>query len=202
MRVDAEHLGIIVADVSGKGISGAIVMAICRSILRTHAAGNLSPAAVLKAANAAIARDLPESMFISVLYMLFNTRTLELRVARAGHLRPVICRADRITAVTVDSEGMAMGISNPQSFDKAIEETSVSLGRGDTVVAYTDGITEALDADRIEWTDESLVNTVQATLQRGGNGRDIADSVQKALLEFVGGTPQSDDMTLVVLQVA
>jgi len=89
--VDDRHLGIAVADVSGKGIAGAIMMSVCRSVLRAQAPGNRSPAVVLQALNRVISPDMAENMFASVLYMVLDTQEHRLTVARAGHERPILC---------------------------------------------------------------------------------------------------------------
>jgi phosphoserine phosphatase RsbU/P len=201
MKIDDEHVGIITADVSGKGISGAIVMSICRSIIRALAPGNLSPAAVLKAANAALTRDLAEDLFITVLYMVLNTRTLELKIARAGHLAPLVFRGKMKELVPMDSDGIAIGISDAAAFDAVLQERSMMLHGGDMVLAYTDGITEAMDQNGNEWAEDNLADTVQETLRGGGKAADVARDVRRVLVDFVGSTAQQDDMTMVALQV-
>lgn len=201
IAIDDSHVGIVVADVSGKGISGAIVMAICRSIVRTHATGNHSPAAVLRAVNAAMATDLSEGIFITALYAVLDTSAMELTVARAGHLPPMICRGDRDGYSILESEGVAIGIAPPDIFESNLDERKLKLKAGDTVIMYTDGITEAQDRNGNEWTADSLAATVQSVLRQEGHASHVARSVKERLLDFVGNTPQYDDMTLVVLQV-
>jgi len=200
--VDENKLGIVVADVSGKGISGALIMSICRSILRSHAPANPSPAAVLKTANAIISKDLSEDIFISVLYMIFDSRSGELKAARAGHAAPIVFSADGTSHRFLESTGMALGIAEPAVFDEELQEISTTLEEGETLVAYTDGVTEALDKDQREWKTAGLIESAAATLQAGGSADDVTRNVRGALLEFVGATPQYDDITLITLRVA
>lgn len=201
VRVDDDHLGIAIADVSGKGVAAAIVMSVCRSLLQLEATGCLSPAAVLRTMNASLSRDLAEDMFVSMLYMILNVKTLELAIARAGHLAPIVTPADNGQPRLIESRGMALGIGGPDIFDTAIEETRITLHRGDMVVAYTDGVTEAMDQSQNEWGVLNLVKTVQIAAIDGAAAADVSASVQQKLLGFIGDTPQYDDMTLVVMRL-
>lgn len=201
IAVDENRLGIVVADVSGKGISGALIMSICRSILRSYAPGNPSPAAVLKTANAIISKDLSEDIFISVLYMIFDSKSRELKTARAGHVAPIVFSRNGTSHRLLESTGMALGMAESAVFDKELEEVGTNLKEGETIVAYTDGVTEAMDQDQHEWKTAGLVRSAGATLQAGGSAEDITRNVRTALLEFVGEIPQYDDITLVALRV-
>ncbi len=201
VEVDGEHLGIAIADVSGKGIPGAIMMSICRSILRVQAPGCLSPAHVLKAVNGVLSSDLSEGMFVSMLYMILNTRTRALTVARAGHPEPVLCPARAGGARQVLSAGMAIGLGDAAAFGAALAEVSVSLAEGDAVAVFTDGVTEAVDRQGHEWGLRNLVHTMETTLVEQGTVQNVADRVRERLLQFSGDQPQHDDMTLVILRV-
>jgi sigma-B regulation protein RsbU (phosphoserine phosphatase) len=197
--VDENHVGIVIADVSGKGISGAIVMSICRSVLRVEAPGCLSPSRVLKKVNRVLSRDLSEDMFVSILYMILNTRTHELVLSRGGHVYPILNAGSGIPSM-IKSEGIAMGLADTTTFDEVLEEKSVTLRPGDIVVAYTDGVTEAQDCSENEWGILNLVKAIQTTALEGSGAGAVASNVRQKLLQFVGETPQYDDMTLVVLR--
>ncbi len=201
VRVDDDHLGIAIADVSGKGVAAAIVMSICRSLLQLEATGCLSPSAVLRTMNASLSRDLAEDMFVSMLYMILNVRTLELAIARAGHLAPIVTPSDGGQPRLVESRGMALGMGGPEIFDGAIEDARITLRRGDMVVAYTDGVTEAMDQGQNEWGVLNLVKTIQIAAIDGGPAESVSASVRQKLLGFIGDTPQYDDMTLVVMRL-
>lgn len=199
VQVDDNHLGIAIADVSGKGVSGAIVMSLCRSVLRVKAAGCLSPATVLRQVNRILSDDLSEGMFISILYMVLNTKTHELVVARAGHPYAVL-NSGVGQPWQVESKGMAMGFGSPDMFDAALDEKSVFLKPGDMIVAYTDGVTEAQDQKQNEWGLLNLMKAMQASAFEGENAKKVAANIHQQLLEFVGDTEQYDDMTLIALR--
>lgn len=198
IRVDDRHLGWAIADVSGKGIGGAIMMSVCRSVLRAHAPRCLSAAETLQRVNRALRADVSEDMFISMLYMVLNLETRELVVARAGHERPVWIRADG-TLTVVDSPGVAIGIADDATFERSIADARVSLQPGDVVVAYTDGITEAMNAQGEEWGIESFFDAARVAARDGANS--VINNVRQRLERFVGNHAQYDDMTLVTLHV-
>jgi phosphoserine phosphatase RsbU/P len=199
--IDEDHLGIAIADVSGKGIVGAIMMSISRSVLRAQAVTSLSPAAVLKGVNRIMFEDIAEDMFVSMLYMVLNTRTRTLSVARAGHERPAWCQAQAADQpfTIIDSRGLALGISDQETFDATLTETRVTLQPGDIVVAYTDGVTEAMDTAGEEWGVDRLLEAVHTAAPDGANA--VLNSVQQRLMRFVGGVEQYDDMTLLALRI-
>ena len=199
IRVDDNHLGLAIADVSGKGVVGAIMMSICRSVLRAQAPGSINPADTLVAVNRIMDEDIAEDMFISILYMILDIRTMKLTVARAGHERPALCQAGKRGFTILESPGIAMGIADTEAFEDAIKPASIHLKAGDVVVAYTDGVTEAMNAKREEWGIENFLNAVSESAPDGAGK--VLDSVQQRLLRFVGEMGQYDDMTLLALRV-
>lgn len=199
IQIDDHHLGMAIADVSGKGIVGAIMMSISRSVLRAQAETSLSPSEVLKGVNRIMFEDISEDMFVSMLYMVLDIRTHELVVARAGHERPAWCQARDRSFTIIDSRGLALGIADRESFETAINETRVQLEPGDVVLAYTDGVTEAMNAQSEEWGVERLLKTAQQAGPYGANA--VLNQVRENLDHFVGSFEQYDDMTLLALRI-
>ncbi|MFH0953412.1 MAG: GAF domain-containing SpoIIE family protein phosphatase [Verrucomicrobiota bacterium] len=200
VQVDDTHLGIAIADVSGKGIGGAIMMSVCRSVLRAQAPRNPSPAQVLVLLNQLLSQDVSEDMFVSMLYMVFNTATRELTVARAGHERPILSSAGARPGFSVlDSPGIAIGIGTLESFEGALKEVTVKLKPGDVVVAYTDGVTEAMNPQGEEWGVDRFMDAIRVAAEEGANS--VLNNVRQRLERFVGSRPQYDDMTLLALRV-
>jgi sigma-B regulation protein RsbU (phosphoserine phosphatase) len=203
VKIDDNHLGIAIADVSGKGVSGAMVMALCRSALRIKAPGCLSPAAVLRAMHAILTPDLAEDMYVTMLYMILDPVRRELRVARAGHVSPILHPGNRAQPLILDAGGLAIGLGDEATFGAALEERLVNLNPGDMVVAYTDGVTEAMDGAGNEWGILNFVKTIQLTGidtdEQGAQG--LIKTVHQKLMQYVGETAQYDDMTLVALRI-
>ncbi len=203
IMIDDTHVGVAIADVSGKGVSAALIMALCRSALQTHAPRSLKPAEVLRAINKTLAGDLAEDFFITMLYMVYNCATRELTVARAGHIEPVVFHAQGAgKPIAVAAQGMAIGIDDGELFNTSLTETTVKLAPGDTVVGITDGVTEAMDSGGNEWGILNLVKTTQMALIDHGDAEAVTHKIRHRLLQFVGEAPQYDDMTLVTLRLA
>jgi sigma-B regulation protein RsbU (phosphoserine phosphatase) len=198
VTIDDQHLGIAIADVSGKGIGGAMLMSVCRSVLRAQAPGNLSPAAVLKSLNRVMGPDISEDMFVTMIYMVLHLDTHELVLARAGHERPVLISA-RGEVRHLDAPGLAIGMTDADTFDAALSETRLKLEPGDVVVAYTDGITEAMNGAGQEWGLPELVAACQVASADGAHS--VLDNVRTRLRRWVGGRAQYDDMTLLAIRL-
>ncbi len=198
VQVDDTHLGIAIADVSGKGIGGAIMMSVCRSVLRAHALRHLNPADVLRLINQVLSQDIQEDMFVSMLYMVLNTATRELTVARAGHERPILCSGDKSGFTIIDSPGIAIGLSDSPTFDKILKEVTLHLQPGDVIVAYTDGITEGMNERDEEWGIDNFLDSIRTAADEGAHS--VLNNVRQRLERFVGDRPQYDDMTLLAIR--
>ncbi len=199
IQIDSEHLGIAIADVSGKGIGGAMMMAVCQGVLRARAPQEQSPARILAELNRVLSTNLAEDMFITMLYLVYNTRTRELRFARAGHERPLLKRAGSGEPEALDSSGIAIGLADTEIFDGAIKDVSVQLAPGDIVVVYTDGITEALDEKNQEWGADSLLKTIDT--ESSGGVDVLIRAIRDRLAQHVGAQQQYDDITLLAIEV-
>lgn len=199
IRLDSGHIGIVIADVSGKGIGGAMMMAVCQGVLRARAPQEPSPSRMLSELNRVLSANLAEDMFITMLYLVFDTGTRELKFARAGHERPLLKRAGSGSPEALESSGIAIGLADAEIFDSAIQDVSVQLAPGDSVVLYTDGITEALNERNEEWGMENFLQTIAT---ESGSGVDsMIQSVRTRLACHVSAQQQYDDMTLLALEV-
>jgi sigma-B regulation protein RsbU (phosphoserine phosphatase) len=202
MEVGPDHLGIVIGDVSGKGISGALIMATCRSVLRMIAPGRLSPADVLKSLNAHVTPDLGEDMFISMVYIILNHKTLEMTMARAGHVLPLVFKLGDLVPTRLDASGIAIGLAPTHVFDQALEEKTFQLKKNDLLALYTDGVVEARNVADEEYQLDRLIQAIGALRMDGLPAADIAEGIEQKLLQFIGDIPQYDDMTLVTMRVS
>ncbi len=199
IQIDEHRWGVVVADVSGKGVPASLIMAMCRSVLRSKAPGNPSPAQVLREVNRQLYPDIREDMFITMIYLIMDgSGTLTL--ARAGHEAPLCCRDHFKHIEAIEAPGMALGIDPGDVFDEVIKDVTVALSPLDTVVIYTDGINEALDAEGNEFGQEQLKAGLRSA------GPQSVDFLVKTLVErvqtFSSGHPQNDDITLAAVQRA
>jgi sigma-B regulation protein RsbU (phosphoserine phosphatase) len=199
IQLDSGHIGIVIADVSGKGIGGAMMMAVCQGVLRARAPQQPSPARMLSELNRVLSANLAEDMFITMLYMVLDTATRELRFARAGHEAPLLKRAGGGRPEALPSSGIAIGLADPEIFDSAAEDVTVQLAPGDTVVLYTDGITEALNEKNQEWGMNRFLETIET--ESGAGVESMLQAVRSRLARHVSAQQQYDDMTLLALEV-
>ena len=201
IHIDEEHLGIAVADVSGKGIGGAMMMAVCQGILRTRAQQEQSPASMLSELNRVLSDNLAEDMFITMLYMVLNTKTRELKFARAGHERPLLCHGEggHREPRPLDAPGIAIGLAEPDVFDAVIQDVSIQLESNDGIVVYTDGITEALNEKGEEWGLENLTRLIKDAPP--SDPETLLNTIRHELNRYIGAQQQYDDMTLLALRI-
>jgi phosphoserine phosphatase RsbU/P len=197
IQVDAQRWGVAVADVSGKGIPASLIMAMCRSVLRSKAPGNLSPAQVLREVNRQLYPDIQEDMFITMLYLIMDSEGT-ITLARAGHESALWCKDHFKHIEAVDAPGMALGIDAGDVFDEVIKDVTINLSPLDTVVVYTDGINEALDSEGNEFGQEQLKSVLREA------GPQSVDFLVKTIVDrvqnFSSGHPQNDDITLAAIQ--
>ena len=200
IQVDPDHWGFVIADVSGKGVAGALMMTMCRSALRTKAPANRSPAQVLREVNRIIFPDIKDDLFITITYGILNASTREFVFARAGHEPVLVCNAASGQIEALSGKGMAIGIDSGQVFDNLIEDVSLTLRPQDTVVLYTDGITEAIDGQEQEFGQDNLYEAIR-TFSKSRNASEVINGLEQRVKRFVGSHPQNDDITLMVVKV-
>ena len=193
-----DRIGIAIADVSGKGIAASLIMAMCRSVLRSVARSSQSAAAVLHEVNRQVYPDIREDMFISMAYVIAQKGSDELVLARAGHDAPLHFRASDQMVTRINPPGMALGIDSGSVFNRVTSDFRVRLEAGDCLILYTDGVTEALDVDGLEFGISKLIEAVQASSPNGAAA--ILSRVTSDLKSFVGGHHQNDDITLIAIR--
>jgi serine phosphatase RsbU (regulator of sigma subunit) len=203
LKLDDEHLGLVVGDVTDKGVPAAIVMATTRTMLRASAQRLDSPGEVLKRVNDVIVRDIPPNMFITCLYAILNLESGLLRYANAGHDLPYRRRSRRRSssksnnggggAEELRARGMPLGLLPGMSY----EEKEIVLDRGDSVLFYSDGLVEAHDPERKMFGFPRLQGLVGA---HRSDGPAMVNFLLSELARFTGEEwEQEDDITLVTL---
>lgn len=190
-------LGIVVADVADKGVPAALVMALSRTIIRNAGMSKTSrrsPREALLRANELMLEDTRSEMFLTAFYARLDVETGWMTYASAGHNPPLWYRAEFEEFQPLAIRGIVLGILE----DIDLDEETISLASNDLVIMYTDGVTEALNSQMEEFGLERLKAVIQE------NAYKTADEVQAAIMEavlvFAATTPQTDDMTLVVVK--
>jgi len=198
IKIDDARLGVAIADVSGKGVPASLIMAICRSVLRSQAVGNPSPADVLQKVNRQLYPDIKEDMFISMAYLVLDHGHGCVTLARAGHDSPLLYKQTTQTIEPLKTPGMVVGIDSGDVFDRLTTNVAVGLGPGDCILLYTDGITEALDSEGNEFGLDRTIESVRSSAKEGAQA--IVTRLVDDLRNFVGSTPQNDDITLIAIR--
>jgi phosphoserine phosphatase RsbU/P len=192
------YCGVAIADVSGKGVPASLIMAMCRSVLRAQAAGELSPSRALKAVNAQLFPDIKEDMFISMAYAVLQENNPSITLCRAGHDAPLLFRAKDRSVAKINPPGMAVGIDSGKVFDRVTNDFSLTLENGDCLIFYTDGITEALDAAGDEFGLDRTITSILASADDGAAA--IIARLTDDVRAFIGPHPQNDDITLIAIR--
>jgi len=198
IRVDDRRLGVAIADVSGKGVPASLIMAMCRSVIRSEAVGKTSAAEVLRRVNEQLYPDIKEDMFISMAYLIIDRESRQATLARAGHDAPLFYRAADKSVEKLTPKGMALGIDSGEVFNRVCADFSFELSPDDCVLLYTDGATEALDEDGLEFGLPRLVQGLQASASHGAGA--VVRRLTEDVKSFAGTYPQYDDITLIAIR--
>jgi serine phosphatase RsbU (regulator of sigma subunit) len=194
LQDDPQKLGIAIADVSDKGVPAALFMAMCRTTIRSVAFSGLSPAQILARANELILKDSRADLFLSAVYVTLETENGRMIYANAGHSRPLWLKKASQEATEIRSEGIIIG-----SFDDvSIEERELLINPGDVLLFFTDGVTEATNASGELFGTNHLAKLLED--HQDESAEKIAQVIHVAIKHFTGSTPQSDDLTILVLR--
>jgi sigma-B regulation protein RsbU (phosphoserine phosphatase) len=196
--IDDDHLGFCVADVSGKGIPGGLVMAAARSALQAEARLNLSPKEVLLALNDRMVEDTGENVFITMTYGVLTISTGEICFARAGHEPTLILdQADNVPLENHTPDGIALGLVEREIFD-ITEEQTITLKEGQMFLLYTDGVIEAMNAKSEEYGFERFSDVLASNRQ--ASSEEMVSAILEDIRDFSGGIHQHDDITILVIR--
>lgn len=197
IELGPRRLGIVIGDVSGKGVPAAIYMTLTKGIVQSHQEG-LSPREVLIRVNSMLYKAIDKETFVSLFYAVLDTERRELVYARAGH-NPLIYFDTRVGHCRLlEPCGIALGLEEGRRFSEVIEEQSITLAEGDLLAFYTDGFTEAMNASREEYGETRLVDLIEAHHQE--TAEQLYATVLKDVRRFVKDAPQHDDMTLLFVK--
>jgi serine phosphatase RsbU (regulator of sigma subunit) len=193
--LDADRFGVVIGDVSDKGMPAALYMALTRSLLLAESRREPSPRAVLANVHRLLLELGQPSMFVTVFYGVVDGAAQKLTYSRAGHERPVLLRNGR--AQLLGGEGAFLGFVD--DMDRTLTEERIELAPGDRLVLYTDGLTDAQSADGRAFGLERMVELLQA--HAGLAPDELCAHLFAELAAYQGSAGQYDDMTMVVVQV-
>ncbi len=194
IAISEGKIGLTIADVSGKGVPAALFMALSRTIVRAKATRSSSVREVIRDANSLITADAKSGMFVTLFYAVLDLSERTLTYVSAGHNPPMIFKAKTRTLMRLDAKGIALGAIA----DIELEERKIILDGGDTVVFYTDGVTEAINKSMDQFGEERLITTIKVNHELSAD--DMIEKIKGEMLAFCGDEPQFDDITLMVLK--
>ncbi|WP_339735994.1 SpoIIE family protein phosphatase [uncultured Sunxiuqinia sp.] len=187
--IDKDRLGFVIGDVSGKGISAAIFMAVSRTLVRATGLKGDSVSDCMRYVNNLLCIESVSSMFVTVFYGILNTQTGEVDYVNAGHNPPYLLSTEGISKVEM-TNGLALGVMDDFNF----ESKKLHLKKGDQLLLYTDGVVEAFNLEETAYGEEKFENFLNEN--RNHSVETIIKRSFADVNDFVAGAPQSDDITL------
>lgn len=192
--IDDDHLGLVVADVSGKGVPAALFMVIAKTLIKNRAMMGGTPGEVLAYANDQLCEGNDAELFVTVWFAIIDVKTGKGIAANAGHEHPAIRRANGEFELSIYKHSVAVATMEGIKF----REHEFELGHGDTLFCYTDGVTEATDAHNVLFGNDRLLAALNK--DPDASTEQICKNVKESINEFVGEAPQFDDITMLCVK--
>lgn len=189
-KIDEKRLGIVIADVSGKGVASALFMVKAKTLIQNYAQKGLEPGEVFESVNNILCENNESSMFVTAWFGVLDIDTGKVIYVNAGHNHPVIsCEKEGFNFIKCDSNFVLAGLEGMQ-----YSEGSFILTSGDILYLYTDGVTEALNIKKELYGDERLITAIKGANKKSIN--DVLLYIKKDVDEFANGEVQADDITM------
>ncbi len=192
--IDDERFGFVIADVSGKGVPASLFMAVSRTFIRAIGMRDIPSNECITSVNNMLCAESVDSMFVTVFYGIYNSRTGEIDYTNAGHNPPYILRKNNAVEPLPMAANIVVGAFEGIPFESA----HTQLEAGDALVLFTDGVTEAFNEKMEMFNEEGLEKTLRSV--PGAGSSEIAEAILEDLKDFVGNEPQSDDITTLIIK--
>jgi anti-anti-sigma factor len=200
VQVDDDTVGIVVADVSGKGVPGSLVMTMIRTALRMEARGNKNASDVMAKMNDFVTDDMRKGMFVTMFYVILDSKNRIVSYASAGHNPMILYRRETNETYFLNPKGFPVGISLPDEalFRRSISLEKIKLKKDDMLLIYTDGVTEAMNERREQYGEDRLLSLIKNNGQV--HPKEFIARLEADVKTFTGGHPQNDDITVVAIK--
>lgn len=185
----------VIADVSGKGMPAALLMALSCALIRVISLDEISIQKVIEKTNQRIQEYATEGYFVTVFYAILDHAGKRLQYIRAGHNPPLLYSSGSDEISFLEGKGMGLGVLDEIN----VETKQVDLNSGDILVLFTDGVTEAINMEKEEFGVDRLSNLMRK--HRNDKAKDIIREIEQEIETFVAGEPQYDDITIMVLKI-
>ncbi len=198
-RLDENHIAFMIGDVSGKGMPAALYAVKLQGLFDSLTSVFSSPKEILVRMNESISRRLTRKYFMTAVLGVIDTATGQMRLARAGHNAPIYYSAQRDETFIVEPPGLGIGLDSGAVFEEELREECLALGRGDMIVLYTDGITEAMNGKGEQFSEERLLGLVGKSRLLSAN--QLKEKIVDELIHFCERSLLDDDTTLLVIKI-
>ena len=193
--IDDDHLGIVMADVSGKGIPASLFMMVSKILIKNAACTGKSPAEVLQSVNEQICSSNSEEMFVTVWLGILTISTGKITAANAGHEYPIIKRGDGDFELLKDKHGFVVGGMEGIKYT----DYEICLGKGDALFLYTDGVAEAIDTKNEMFGTDRMLKALNKDKEADAQG--LLLNMKRSVDSFTGSAPQFDDLTMLAVKI-
>lgn len=192
--IDKYRLGVVIGDVSGKGIAAALLMAVCKTLIKATAYKGLPTDSVLFEVNNLLVDESPPNMFVTVFYGVLDIRNGAFEYANGGHNSPYLISNDGTTKLLDDVGGLLLGTIKSTEYQSNI----IMLKPGESIFLYTDGVTEAFNSNEEDFKEERLLQSLK--INSVSSAEKIVANVFETVKNFTNGVEQSDDITCLALK--
>ncbi len=198
IRLNEEKVAFTIGDVSGKGIQAAFYMTFTKGVIHSLCSIFLSPKKMMYHVNKLFSQNATRGTFISMIYGVLDLKKRSFTYVRAGH-NPILYKKADNSIEWLQPVGVGVGMANEQNFDKVFQEDEIILHKGDVLILYTDGITEAQNQEKEFYDEQRLESLIQT--EKTKSSRELRNLIIEDVRTFVGSSNQFDDMTLIVIKV-
>jgi len=193
-RIDDDRIGFVIADVSGKGVPAAIFMAVSRTLIRSTGIHGENTGECMQYVNELLCKESHDMMFVTVFYGIYHVNSGLIEYTNCGHNPPYLLLHNNKVEQLPYANNIIVGVSEGEKFTV----DTVTLSPGDSIILYTDGVTEAENANHEEFSDERLEATIKSV--PGAGSQEIIESILEDVNDFTNGMAQTDDITMLVLK--
>jgi serine phosphatase RsbU (regulator of sigma subunit) len=192
-------VGIVIGDVSGKGVPAAIYMTLTKGIVQANVGENISPSEILVNVNNFMYKTMERGAFVTLVYAILNSKTRQIQFARAGHLPIIHFQNEQNRCHLLTPAGIGVGLESGTVFNRNLSTQTVDLKKGDWFIFYTDGFTESMNADQEEFGEQRLIDCIIENQQH--KAQSMNENILQGIKDFSGKAIQHDDMTIVSIKV-
>ncbi|MBO4337879.1 MAG: serine/threonine-protein phosphatase, partial [Lachnospiraceae bacterium] len=194
-KIDDDHLALVIADVSDKGVPAALFMMMSKILINNYAMMGLSPGEVLEHANNSICQNNKRKMFVTVWFGILEISSGKITASNAGHEYPVICQPKGEFELLKDKHGFVLGAKPGKKYT----DYEITLKKGGTLFVYTDGVPEAINSREEMLGTSGMIQVLNESPD--SSPRELLERVQRALTDYAGDVPQFDDTTMLCIKL-